>query len=80
MSRTSLSYSHVSLTGPDVTTKPSRRACPQCGSSVARVRRRFIDHLVSFVYPVYRYRCSSSFVCDWEGNLRHPPELGRWER
>jgi hypothetical protein len=37
-----------------------------------------VDRLVSIFYPVHRYRCRS-FVCNWEGNLRHTPALGRWE-
>jgi len=61
-----------------VTIKLSSPVCPECHSSVNRVRRRFVDRLVSLFYPVHRYRCRS-FVCSWEGNLRYTPALGRWE-
>jgi hypothetical protein len=44
------------------------RVCPQCGSSVNRVPRRFIDRLLSLLYPVHRYHCRG-FPCNWEGNL-----------
>jgi hypothetical protein len=43
--------------------------CPVCGTELTRIRRRFIDRLVSAVRPVRRYRCHS-FACHWEGNLR----------
>jgi len=46
------------------------RVCPQCNGPVDRVRRRFIDRLVSLIMPVYRYRCRvKGWSCDWEGNL-----------
>ena len=44
------------------------RTCPHCNGAVDRVRRRFIDRLISLVLPRYRYRCCS-IVCDWEGSL-----------
>jgi hypothetical protein len=44
-------------------------ACPLCGGAVDRVRRRFIDRLLSQILPVYRYRCNMP-GCHWEGNLR----------
>jgi hypothetical protein len=44
-------------------------ACPRCGGAVQRIRRRWIDRLVSLFGRVRRYRCHS-LVCGWEGNLR----------
>jgi hypothetical protein len=61
-----------------MTIKPRSPVCPDCHSSLNRVPRRFIDRLVSLVYPVRRYHCRS-FDCDWEGNLRYSAELRRWE-
>jgi hypothetical protein len=45
-----------------------RTTCPRCHSSVVRIYRRFVDRLLSMVYPVCRYRCQS-FICRWEGNI-----------
>jgi hypothetical protein len=48
--------------------------CPRCNGAVTRVRRRFVDLLLSAFVPVRRYRCRS-LDCGWEGNLRvkrHP--------
>lgn len=45
--------------------------CPCCNGPVERVRRRFVDRLLSLVAPVQRYRCrAKGWDCDWEGNLR----------
>jgi len=57
---------------PDVSGHYSRgRVCPLCNSPVDRVRRRILDRLVSWISPVYRYRCRmKGWGCDWEGNLR----------
>jgi len=71
-------YDQSHAPGPVVTTRPSSPVCPECHSSLDRIRRRFVDRLLSLVYPVHRYHCRS-FVCNWEGNLRYTPELGRWE-
>jgi hypothetical protein len=71
-------YSYLPASGPVVTIKPSSPVCPECHSSLNRVPRRFIDRLLSVVYPVHRYHCRS-FSCNWEGNLRCSPELIRWE-
>jgi hypothetical protein len=43
--------------------------CPRCGDGLNRVRRRYIDVLISRFIAVRRYRCSS-MLCMWEGNLR----------
>lgn len=44
--------------------------CPYCNSPVDRVRRRFIDRLVSLITPVRRYRCRGhGWDCTWEGRL-----------
>lgn len=46
------------------------RVCPHCNGPVIRVRRRFIDRLLSLFLPVQRYRCRmKGWGCDWEGNL-----------
>jgi len=45
------------------------RTCPRCYGSVMRVRRRYIDRLISVVVPVHRYHCISP-SCGWTGNLR----------
>ena len=74
----SLQYSQLRAPGPAVLTRPRSPLCPECGSSLNRVRRRFIDRVVSLFYPVHRYHCRS-FVCNWEGNLRDTAALGRWE-
>src|SRR5947208_1554149 len=71
-------YDQSPAAGRVLTTKPTRPVCPECHSSLNRIRRRFVDRLVSLFYPVHRYHCRS-FVCNWEGNLRYTAELGRWE-
>ena len=43
--------------------------CARCGGPVQRVRRRWIDRLMSLFGRRQRYRCYS-MVCGWEGNLR----------
>jgi hypothetical protein len=49
---------------------PELRQCPRCGRpGLARVPRRFVDHLLNLFVRVKRYRCSH-VGCDWEGNLR----------
>ncbi len=45
------------------------RKCPYCGGPVERIRRRPADRLLSFFYPVRRYRCFN-LACRWEGILR----------
>ena len=47
----------------------SKRACPQCGLVLDRIRRRPLDRLTSFFAPVQRYHCRS-FTCRWEGNVK----------
>ena len=47
----------------------SKRACPQCGLALDRIRRRPIDRLTSLFAPVQRYHCRS-FTCRWEGNVK----------
>ena len=69
-------YDRSPAPGPVVTVKPSNPVCPECHSSLNRIRRRFVDRLLSLVYPVHRYHCGS-FVCNWEGNLRYTLELPR---
>lgn len=46
------------------------RVCPHCHGPVQRVRRRFVDRVVSLLKPVQRYRCRArGRDCDWEGTL-----------
>jgi hypothetical protein len=44
-------------------------ACPRCGGTVQRIRRRWIDRVLSVFARLRRYRCHSP-LCGWEGNLR----------
>ena len=46
------------------------RVCPHCKGPVERVRRHFMDRVVSLVTPVQRYRCRArGWDCTWEGTL-----------
>lgn len=46
------------------------QVCPHCNGPVERVRRRFLDRILSLFSPVQRYRCrAKGWDCDWEGNL-----------
>lgn len=47
----------------------SGRSCPDCGSDVDRIPRRFVDRISSMIAYSQRYRCRA-FACRWEGNLR----------
>jgi transposase-like protein len=40
--------------------------CPQCASYARRIRKRFLDRMISVVMPVNRYKCQS---CHWHGNV-----------
>ena len=71
-------YTESPPSAPLATMRPRSPVCPECHSSLNRIRRRFIDRVLSFFYPVHRYHCRS-FVCNWEGNLRYTSALGRWE-
>lgn len=43
--------------------------CPACGGTVfLRIRRRLVDRIISWVRPVYRFRCDTP-RCGWEGNF-----------
>ena len=44
------------------------RICPRCGGELERVRRRFVDRVISVLWAVRRYRCRN-VLCVWEGNL-----------
>ena len=47
-------------------------SCPVCHGGIERIRRRWIDRVVSLVLPMQRYRCQSrGWGCEWEGNLRY---------
>jgi predicted RNA-binding Zn-ribbon protein involved in translation (DUF1610 family) len=50
-----------------------RHTCPECSEQVHRVRRRFIDRVISLFKPVQRYRCLSP-SCGWEGNMAMTPD------
>lgn len=43
--------------------------CPRCRSPVYRIKRRFIDLVISLFAKVHRHRCRSR-NCGWEGNFR----------
>lgn len=53
-------------------------ACPRCGSVVERVARRPIDRLISYLVPVYRYRCRS-LRCGWTGNIRQSKATAEYQ-
>jgi hypothetical protein len=43
--------------------------CPTCGKGgLLRIRRRFIDRVLSLFVRQRRFRCTH-FGCSWEGNL-----------
>jgi predicted RNA-binding Zn-ribbon protein involved in translation (DUF1610 family) len=46
----------------------SHHLCPRCGASLDRVHRRLLDRLISRVYRVHRYACTST-ACGWKGLL-----------
>jgi len=46
-----------------------KRVCPRCASAICRIRRRFVDRLISRFVSIQRFRCES-IHCVWEGNLR----------
>jgi hypothetical protein len=50
--------------------------CPRCGGAVERIRRRFIDRVLSLFRPVRRYRCEN-FLCHWEGTCPVNPSPRR---
>ena len=44
--------------------------CPCCGlPGLTRIRRRFIDHVLSLFVAQRRFRCTQP-GCQWQGNLR----------
>ena len=44
--------------------------CPRCSGTVIRVKRHWIDRLISAAFaPVHRYRCEQ-LGCSWEGRLK----------
>lgn len=44
--------------------------CPLCGlPGLVRIRRRFIDHILSLFVRQRRFRCTQP-GCQWQGNLR----------
>lgn len=52
-------------------------ACPACGKhGLVRIRRRFIDRLLSLFVSRHRFRCTHS-GCAWEGSLRARRPLRR---
>ena len=57
------------------------RACPICNGPVYRIRRRFVDRLISRIRLMHRYRCEA-MGCDWEGILsrRYSSDFARKER
>ena len=56
------------------------QACPACGERcLIRIRRRFIDRLLSLFVRLQRFRCQQ-FECQWEGNLRANPSPRGWRK
>jgi len=54
--------------------------CPRCDSTdLLRVRRRWFDRLLSWVRPVYRFRCADPH-CAWEGTLPQKSLARNWHR
>ena len=52
------------------TAAPILHACPICGQPrLIRIRRRFIDHILSVFVRQRRFRCTHP-GCQWQGNLR----------
>lgn len=65
------------LPGSELGSDEAKRkmSCPRCGGSIYRIRRRFVDRVISLFTAVRRYRCTDC-DCRWEGNLR-PERLAR---
>lgn len=40
--------------------------CPRCKGNIHRVHRHSLDHLISIIVPVRRYRCTDR-ECGWSG-------------
>jgi len=52
------------------TASPIPHACPMCGQhGLIRIRRRFIDRVLSLFVKQRRFRCTQP-GCQWQGNLR----------
>lgn len=46
------------------------RECPRCAGSVVRIKRVWLDRIISaLLFPVHRYRCEQ-LGCNWEGRLK----------
>jgi len=45
-----------------------KSTCPRCQDVVTRVKRRYVDRLMSIAIRVHRYQCMSP-VCGWRGNM-----------
>ena len=56
------------VTGPADYVGLSVRNCPKCGGPLFRVRRSFLDRVISLFSTKHRYRCRG-FSCQWEGRL-----------
>jgi len=50
--------------------------CPLCGQhGLIRIRRRFIDRILSLFVRQRRFRCTQP-GCQWQGNLREKTAAG----
>jgi len=67
LSRTTPAIEDRRATQVDAVVRPK---CPECGSAVDRIPRRWIDRILSRFSHSRRYRCRS-MACKWEGNLRN---------
>ncbi len=43
--------------------------CPLCAGYAVRIRRRYIDRIISLFNTVHRYQCQE-YKCRWKGNIR----------
>ncbi len=51
-------------------TSTDEYTCPLCGlPGLARIPRRFIDHILGLFVRQRRFRCTQP-GCQWQGNLR----------
>jgi hypothetical protein len=40
--------------------------CPRCNGSITRTHRHSLDHLISILVPIRRYKCNDQ-SCGWRG-------------
>lgn len=42
--------------------------CPLCAGYTVRIRRCYLDRIISLFSPVYRYQCQD-LKCKWQGKV-----------